>query len=305
MPRLARVKGCDCSYHVMIRSISEVPLYREASDKDRYLKTMKKYQDVFDFKVYAYCLMDTHAHFIIYANGADISKVMQGLNQSYAQYFNRKYMRHGHLFQDRFKSKIIEDDRYLISLSGYIHNNPSDIAGYGNRIADYPYSSLGIFLGKRSDTFRILDASFVLSQFGSDIISSREQYREFMRSCVNIDELPEVEFLNEPCEYRSYKSLLVRDFATNDIIGYITENMGFKDISIRMKYNSRITETRALCVLFMRCFCDLRYKDICRVLGNITQSRVSKLCSIGAEAIHDNEKYKHMAEGFIEKYKVA
>lgn len=78
MPRMARLKGCDCSYHIMVRSISEVPLFKENSDKDRYLKTLKKYQDVFKFKLYGYCLMNNNAHFIIYANGADISKIMDG-----------------------------------------------------------------------------------------------------------------------------------------------------------------------------------------------------------------------------------
>ena len=57
--------------------------------------------------------MDNHAHLLIDANGADISKVMHGINFSYAMYFNKKYEREGHLFKDRFKSKIVDDDRYL------------------------------------------------------------------------------------------------------------------------------------------------------------------------------------------------
>lgn len=305
MPRMARLKGFDCSYHVMVRSISEVQLFKDKSDKDRYLKTLKKYQEVFHFKVYGYCIMSNHAHFIIYANGADISKIMHGLNQSYAQYYNTKYGRHGHLFQERFKSKIIDSDNYLISLSGYIHNNPSDIKAYENHVENYPYSSLGIYLGKRKDTFGILDVHCVLSYFGKDIILARRRYVEFMNSCIDINELPEVEFTNEPNEYRSQKSLIVRDVAAEDIVKYVSENMGLKEMSLKMKHSRKLTVLRAICVLFMRSFCDLKYKNICQVMGNITQSRASRLCSIGVEALEVNERYRVMAEEFMEKYKAA
>jgi REP element-mobilizing transposase RayT len=290
----------------MVRSISEVPLFREDSDKDRYLKTLKKYQDVFQFKVYGYCLMSNHAHFIIYANGADISKIMHGLNQSYAQYFNRKYGRHGHLFQDRFKSKIIDSDSYLISLSGYIHNNPMDIEKYNGHVEDYPYSSLGIYMGKRKDIFRIVDVRFILNQFGREVIYARKQYREFIQSCVDMDELPEIEFIDEATEYRSQKQLLVRNFSIDDIIGYITGKVGLKETSLRIKHSRQVTVGRAICVLFMRSFCDLKYKDICRALGNITQSRASKLCSMGIDVIQRGDsRYREMAVEFIEEYGAA
>ncbi len=88
---------------------------------------VKKYKDLYNFKIYGYCLMDNHSHLMIDANGADISKVMHGINFSYAMYFNRKYERDGHLFKDRFKSKIVNNDKYLKALSLYIHNNPTGI----------------------------------------------------------------------------------------------------------------------------------------------------------------------------------
>lgn len=68
---------------------------------------MAGYQENYGFKVYGFCLMDNHAHFIIDVNGADISNIMHSINFKYAQVYNRKHKRHGHLFQDRFKSKIV------------------------------------------------------------------------------------------------------------------------------------------------------------------------------------------------------
>src|SRR5665647_1786261 len=103
MPRTAREKSPDAMYHVMSRSISELDLFRNAEDKKKYIRIVKRYKEKYKIRIYAYCLMDNHSHLMIDANGADISKVMQGINLSYARYYNKKYCRHGHLFQDRFK----------------------------------------------------------------------------------------------------------------------------------------------------------------------------------------------------------
>ncbi|MBU5270437.1 transposase, partial [Clostridium cochlearium] len=89
LPRVRRQKSEDAIYHVMVRSITEVPLFKKHEDKIRYLNKMREYQKQYGFKVYAYCLMTNHGHFIIDSNGADISKIMQGQNLSYAINFNK------------------------------------------------------------------------------------------------------------------------------------------------------------------------------------------------------------------------
>ena len=82
----------------MCKSISEVDLYRDFEDKEKYLSLMKKYKKLYNVKIYGYCLMDNHAHLLVDANGADISKVMHGINFSYAMYYNKKYQREGSSF---------------------------------------------------------------------------------------------------------------------------------------------------------------------------------------------------------------
>ena len=84
MPRTARRKSCDSIYHIMVKSVGDSKLFKIDDDKEMYLGIIKKYQNIFNFKVYAYCLMDNHAHFMIDSNGSDISKFMQRINQSYA-----------------------------------------------------------------------------------------------------------------------------------------------------------------------------------------------------------------------------
>jgi REP element-mobilizing transposase RayT len=304
MPRCARLTGPEVTYHVMVRSISEVTLFKDVYDKERYLKTMKKYQEIFKFKVYAYCLMGNHAHFIIYSNGADISKIMHGVNQSYAQYYNKVHLRHGHLFQDRFKSKIVDNDRYLIALSAYIHNNPCGMQEYSS-IEDYPYSSLGVYLGKREDPFNLVDPAFVLKLFSGRQGSARLKYREYLGLCTDIKGLPEYEFENDITEYISGKYLLARDADVDEIKGYISGKMGIKQVSLTMKYCSRVTAARAVLVLFLRTFCDMKYREICRVVGGITVSRASKLCSMGHDAVEKDERYRQIMKEFMDKYKAA
>ena len=84
MPRIARIKKLEGIYHIMVRSISDVSLFKDSKDKDIYLLLIKKYQKIYLFKVYAYCLMQTHGHIAIDCCGADISKIMKSINQCYA-----------------------------------------------------------------------------------------------------------------------------------------------------------------------------------------------------------------------------
>lgn len=302
MPRHAREKGEGCTYHIMIRSIKEVKLFADYKDKDKYLCIMKEYQKKYLFKVYSYCLMDNHAHFEIYADGADISKIMHGINFTYARYYNYRHGRYGHLFQDRFKSNIVSTEKYLLSLSGYIHNNPSKI---GRDEKKYPYSSLGIYIGLFKDQFGLIDTEPILSYFGKDIILARRQYLRFVEQCSNEDDIYDTEFKNEATEYRSEKSIIIRNYSVDDITGYVAYKTGVKADALHMKHCHKAREIRAIFTFLLKCFCNMRCRDIGKILGNITESRVSKLCSVGLNLLYNDEKYNGMIYDFMEKYKAA
>jgi putative transposase len=93
MARKARVKTNESIFHIVCKSISEVNLFKNDDDKEKYLSLVKKYKKLYKVKIYGYCLMNNHTHLLIDANGADISKVMHGVNLCYAMYFNKKYKR--------------------------------------------------------------------------------------------------------------------------------------------------------------------------------------------------------------------
>ena len=302
MPRTFRLKNNESIYHVMCKSITEVDLFKDADDKKKYLSLIKKYKILYNFKLYGYCLMDNHLHLIIDANGSDISKVMHGINFSYALYFNKKHKRCGHLFRDRFKSIIVANDRYLKTLSLYIHNNSTDIIEYKNCPEEYDFSSLAIFIGKRRDHFKLVDYGFIMSLFGKSIKIARKNYYELIFMCNEEKLKQKIEFEDEKSEYKSERKTLVRNFNSDDILEFIASKMNISKIHLYMKYSRSLVQAKALVVVLMRSLCDFKSIDISSTLGNITQARISKLSTIGIELIGTNEKFENIIGDFIKCY---
>ena len=302
MARGTRIRPIDGIFHIICKSISEINLFKEAEDKEKYLFFIKKYKALYNFKIYGYCLMDNHAHLMVDANGSDISKVMHGINFSYAMYFNKKYKREGHLFKDRFKSKLVKTDKYLKVLSLYMHNNPTAIGAYKDCPENYFFSSLGIFLGERDDPFKLVDYGFVMSLFGNNMKSARKNYYNRIFNC-NDEKLKEnIEFNDEKTEYQSGRKILVRNFMPEDIIDFIALKMNISKIHFNIKYSRKFVGARALAVVLMRSLCNFKSSDISNKLGNITQSRISRLSSIGIELIGTDEKYENIIGEFIKCY---
>ena len=306
MSRTFRLKSGEALYHIMCKSISEVDLFKDTKDKEKYLFLIKKYKVLYNFKLYGYCLMDNHSHLIIDANGADISKVMHGINFSYAMYFNQKHKREGPLFKDRFKSIIVKNERYLKTLSLYIHNNPTDIVEYKDCPEKYAFSSLAIYIGKRRDNFNIVDCGFVMSLFGNNLKNARKNYYNLIFKC-NEEEMreemrEEIEFKDEKTQYKCERKILVRNFKSEDIIEFITSKMNISKLQLHMKYSRKFVHAKALTIVLMRSLCNSKSSDICSTLGNITQARVSKLSTIGIELIESDKKYENIIRNFIECY---
>jgi len=285
----------------MDRSNSGIPLFRDNKDKDKFLSFIKKYQEKVGFKVYAYCLMTTHAHLIIDAHGADISKFMQRINLCYALYFNTKYHRHGHVFQDRFKSKVVDTDSYLFALSAYIHNNPISMKRYRDCPEKFKYSTLGLYLGLNDDPFEIVDQEFVMGLFNENVKKAREEYYAFVRICNDKKKLDTVEFKDEKSQYRSERKVLVRKFKPEDIIEFIAKYIGISKELLHWKNKKEATKSRALCVFLIRYYCNFTFKQICGVIGGLTLSRISQLEEIGYNLIKEDERYKNIMNDFLKK----
>lgn len=161
--RKNRLKSPTYKYHIRVRGMEEVPLFRDSEDKEKYLSILKKYKELHNCKIYSYCLMDTHGHFFIDPKGYDISKFMHKVNLCYSQYYNKKYNRGGPVFRGRFESTPVFGYAYSLALSAYIHNNSKDIVGFRGREEYFYYSSYGIYAGLRENFDKFIDMRFLLS----------------------------------------------------------------------------------------------------------------------------------------------
>ncbi len=125
MPRGPRLLISDICYHIIQRGNQKQNVFRENVDFERYLQILLHYKKKYNFKLYAYCIMPNHIHLIVEVKEVnDLAKIMQGVALTYTLWFNKKYAKVGHLWQGRFKSTVIQKDRYLINCLNYIEYNP-------------------------------------------------------------------------------------------------------------------------------------------------------------------------------------
>ncbi|RCX06731.1 REP element-mobilizing transposase RayT [Anaerobacterium chartisolvens] len=296
MPRAARKKSDGSMYHVMSRSISEVELFRCDEDKAYYLALLKRYIDKYCCKIYAYCLMNNHVHLYINPCGFDISLFMLGLNTAYVTYYNRRYGRHGHLFQGRFASKIVDNDTYSLTLSAYIHNNTKDLPGYSGREELYPYSSYGIYTGRLKDMEGIVDTEFLLQLFSRDKKEARRKYWYFTESMRETGIMREVDegIMKEYTEncYESGKKRIIRHESPEKLIEKLGELLGEAlPQRLRTKFSRDTVEVRAFITYIMRALCGYTYARICRYVGNMSVSGISRLSNEGFRLLGRNVRY--------------
>lgn len=141
MPRKARTLIINASYHIVSRGNQRQQVFSDHDDFQRFTDTLRKYKKKFKYKVYSYCLMPNHIHLLLDPLNKNIlKKIMHGINMSYAKYFNYKYKKCGHLWQDRYQSFIIARDSYMLNCVNYIEHNPVR-AKIVDRPEDYQWSS--------------------------------------------------------------------------------------------------------------------------------------------------------------------
>lgn len=144
MPRAARRLSESQYYHVVIRGIGRQLIFEEDEDYERFLSTLLRYRREMGFELAAYCLMENHAHLLIRDIKEQLPDIIKKIGVSYVHYFNEKYDRTGHLFQDRYRSEAVETDEYLLCVVRYIHRNPEK-AGIA-KASEYRWSSYGAYI---------------------------------------------------------------------------------------------------------------------------------------------------------------
>ncbi len=192
MPRKAREKSSTGIYHVMSRGINGQIIFKDNEDYEKLIQTIADYKEVCEYEIYAYCLMTNHIHLLIREGKEDLGIVFRRLGASYVYWYNWKYKRNGHLFQDRYKSEPVEDDQYFLTVLRYIHQNPIK-AGIESDIAKYSWSSYNEYLGSSG----ICDTKFALGFFADNEKRAVKLFQEFNSKendaqCLECKESPKI-----------------------------------------------------------------------------------------------------------------
>jgi len=140
MPRHQRKISKTGIYHVLLRGINRQRIFEQAEDYIQFLDYLYEVRKVSGLTLYAYCLMGNHVHLLVKENEEPLATVFRRLGTRYVHWFNKKYDRCGHLFQDRYKSEPVETDEYFLSVLIYIFQNPV-AAGVCRTPEDYEWSS--------------------------------------------------------------------------------------------------------------------------------------------------------------------
>jgi len=172
MARRPRFFAPGVLYHVIVRGNHQQKTFFSSQDYEVYNDRLARYRNKFHVSLHAFCLMPNHVHLLLVCAEEPLSKFMQGIQQSYTQYFNRTYKKVGHLFQGRYKAIICDKDEYLLALVRYIHLNPVR-SKLVERPEQYKYSGHCVFLkGKPTN---VVDPTFVLKVMGG-----RKSYERFV-----------------------------------------------------------------------------------------------------------------------------
>ncbi|MDO8282839.1 MAG: transposase [Thermodesulfovibrionia bacterium] len=185
MARRPRIEFNGAFYHIIIRGNQKQKIFKGKNDFLKYLEILTGYKQRYKFLLYSYVLMSNHLHLLIETQSFPLSKILQGINQSYTMYFNKRYKTVGHLFQGRYKAILCDRDGYLLSLIKYIHLNPVR-AEMTKRPDEYPWSSHQCYAGKAVSGDPV-DTDQVLRMFSEDKTAARKLYRAYMGDGISVD----------------------------------------------------------------------------------------------------------------------
>ncbi len=190
MPRQPRLDIPGALHHIMVRGINKTDIFIDDQDRVSFLERLGKNIIEGKCSVYAWVLMNNHVHLLFKSGFKGISCVMRRLLTGYAIYFNRKHKRTGHLFENRYKSILCEEEQYLLALIRYIHLNPVRV-GIVNDIESldrYPWVGHSVVIGKTDHEW--MDTEYILSQFATQEKKAMENYRSFIAQGLNMGRKP-------------------------------------------------------------------------------------------------------------------
>lgn len=249
MPRKPRAISSTGIYHIILRSVNQQIIFEDNQDYSKFLYVLLDAKKKYDFDIYAYCLMTNHIHLLI-KSVKKPSNLMQFISTKFVRWYNCKYERYGHLFQERYYSVPIEEDSHFLNLIYYIHENPVK-GGIIRFASEYPWSSCAIYHGKKSE---LVDIGYAVSVAGS-----KKTLMDYLRR----NQLKEPDCPGIECIYMPHKITVEK---ATEVLKNLTDYSSPSDIQHLPKYvrNSIILQLHE---------------------KNVSNSLISRLCGVTRETV--------------------
>ena len=338
MARPLRLEYPGAIYHVVARVVGNWQdknnlLFKDQRDYERFIGSLADRVDQFQIRLFLFCLMNNHFHLVLETPMANLQTFMQALLTSYSVYFNLRHDRHGHLFQGRYKSKLVQGDDYLFRLSRYVHLNPVRISTFdGKSIHDkvgylngYPWSSYQSYClpEKRMefiDHQPVLDMmtgkgdqnSLYRKFIESELVQKDEEFDEIYHaspraigSKVFLDKVDEqYEELALACERKedvAFRQML-RPVEVSKVIDVVCKECGTDQEALRRR--KRNSYDRGICSFFLSKYAGLTQREVADVLNIGQGSSVSQQIARIKRELHVNDRLKKTCDAIDKKMKL-
>ncbi len=292
MARPLRIEYEGAFYHVTSRGNERKRIFSAKADYKQFKRYLKKAQEKYGCRLHSYVLMSNHYHLIIETPEGNLGKVMQYINGSYTNFFNRRRRRSGHLFQGRYKAILVDVDSYLLQLSRYIHLNPVR-AGKVEQPEAYPYSSYHSFISKKGE--EIITQDLIWGMISKDRRYGPSRYRSFVQGALGeelenplkdvyagsvlggkafireaLDKLKDDVYGSEEISHR--KALQMR-YEAEDILDMVSEHFGTSSEELLERKGNR----RNLFIHLLKNKTGMTNKEIGEFVGGLSYSGVSRV----------------------------
>lgn len=246
MPRKFRVEICGY-HHIYNRGVAKNDIFLSYQDKEKFLEILSEVCNEYKFNIHSFCLMNNHYHLLLENQKENLSDGMRQINSRYAIYFNKKYKRVGHLWQDRFKSWFVLNEAYLFTLFRYIETNPVK-ARIAQKIGEYRYSATYSIL--RDGVPPFLRNSFVLREFDTSELFEAMQIELSQEEIESLNKFHKTRYRKTDGEIAPIRQREIQSY--------------FRDISNKNERNNAILEA---------------YKD------NYTKTQIAKELSLSLAGV--------------------
>ena len=184
MPRQPRLDAPGVLHHVMVRGLDRQMIFRDDPDRADFVARLAALTEAGGLIVYAWALLPNHAHLLVRTGARPLARAMRSVLTGYAGGFNRRHRRTGHLFQNRYKSIVVEEESYLFELVRYLHLNPlrATVVPDLRTLDRYPWTGHSALLGRVPRPWQ--DTATILAQFGATPAPARRAYHAFVAAGV-------------------------------------------------------------------------------------------------------------------------